>query len=131
MVARFSAVQIACLEEDGVLTVVFGGAPEGDCDPPYLLLSRTLAPDAHDVKLGQDCSYLELSDQSKSVYGGISSVHLSPREIRVVLDARGKRALALKDAEICVSFAPSAEKDRLEQALRRVLNGVSFSVDAA
>jgi len=129
MVAQFSPAQIACLEEDGVLTVAFGSEPVEGSDPPYLLLSRTLSPDAQDVRLGQDCPYLELSDQSKSVYGGIRSVHFSLHFIRVTLDALGEKEIG--DTEVCVTFALSNERDRLEEALRRVLNGVTFSTDAA
>lgn len=117
-VFRISADRVSYLEEYGVLTVAFVDAAHAGTEPPYLLLSRTLSPSAQDARLGHDLPFIELSDQGKSLYGGISSVDLSLHALRVVLDPRGASQLGV--CEIEVVFTDALAHGGLKQALRRV-----------
>lgn len=123
--SRLSAVQVSCTEQDGVLTVAMLGEDQGRGVAPYVLLSRTLRPRPQAAAPDDDRPYLELSDQRWSVCGGIEDVYLSPRLLRLTLDARGAEMLGA--SQVCVNLQQGNDQRRLERALSRILRGVSFT----
>lgn len=112
---RLAAVQVSCLEQDGMLSVTLAGERRRGA-APYLLLSRRLA-DA--------VPRLELSDPQWSVEGGLREVVLTPALLRVALDARAAEVLGAQ--EICVTLEGDIEQRPLERLLRKILRGVSFT----
>lgn len=120
--SRVRAASISCDEKDGVLSVTLTGEAQGRRPAPYVLLSRTMQPGAH-----RDGPYLELSDATSSVHGGIQEAYLSPRELRLTLNAHG--AATLRANDVCIALPTAAEQRRLERALSRILRGVRFTSD--
>jgi hypothetical protein len=122
--SRFEAARVSCTEQDHALGVALLGEGQAGRAAPYLLLSRTLHPRPEAAARGDDGPYLELSVPARSVRGGIRDAYLSPRLLRVTLDARGAQALGTGEA--CVTLPAGVDQRRLERTLGRILRGVAF-----
>jgi hypothetical protein len=118
----FAAARISCTEEDQTVSVALVAEPRRRGTAPYVLLSRSLLPQA--PAAGELEPYLELSDRRWSVHGGIRDAYLSPQLLRVTLDARA--AEVLEAQEVCIRLQPGFDQRRLERSLRRILRGVAF-----
>lgn len=125
--SRFRAASISCDEKDGVLRVTLAGEAQGRTPAPYVLLSRTLQPGPQPVEPHRDGPGLELSDPGLCVHGGIQDAYLSPRELRLTLNAHG--AATLRASDVRIALPAPGEQRRLERALSRILRGVRFTSD--
>jgi len=78
-----------------------------DADTPrhYVLLQKTLAPDAQDIQLGLDGLHLEVDDSSRSAYRAIARIDLREDRARLFLTAQGKGALGFASVTIAFSGA--------------------------
>lgn len=118
--SEIAAARVSYTEQDGVQAVTLSGADKGH----YVVLSRTLRaagkPTAHD---GGPC--LELSPPRGPIDATILDAYLSPRILRLVLDARGAQVLGSE--KVCVALPPGTDQRLLERALSRILHGVPFT----
>jgi hypothetical protein len=123
--SRLCAAQVSCTEQDGALSVALVGESEGRGGAPYVLLSRKLRTERHAGELNDDRPSIELSNPKWSIQGGIQDAYLTPRLLRLTLDARGAELLGID--QLCVTFEARNDQRQLERALSRILRGVPFT----
>lgn len=122
--SRFTAARVSCSEKDGVLSVaLFGDGGQPPQAAPYVLLSRRLPTPG--AGLHEQRPYLELSGSKWSLHGGIRDAFLSPRLLRLTLDARGAEALGV--TQVCVTLQGACDLRRLERTLGKILRGIAFT----
>lgn len=116
--ARVSAERVTCTEQHGALTVMLAGNAQGS----YVLLSRTVRSGAAPSR---DGPYLELGDPKWSAHGGIREASMTPRLLRLALDAQAAQVLGA--GEVNVTLDAGIDQRRLERALAKILRGVAFT----
>lgn len=84
---------IAVDVENGLYVLGFYGQEGGG--GKYLLLQRSHHFDRQDKALGMDKVHVQLSDESRSCYGGISEISVSHDGIRFSFDEKAAAALGL------------------------------------
>jgi len=77
-------------------------ADDADAPRHYVLLQKSLMPDAQDIQLGLDGLHLEVDDQSRSAYRAIARIDLREDRARLFLTARGQAALGF--ASVTIAF---------------------------
>lgn len=80
--ANFCCAQV----QDGVILIGF--ATDGFDASEYLLLQKSVNPQAQDMKLGHDQIHLTYRDQAHSAYGGIRKFVLEDGRAEIMLDAK-------------------------------------------
>jgi hypothetical protein len=100
---EFSADQIEFSAADGVARAAFKAAAES-----YLILSRTLAPDEQDTKLGMDQIHIELNDQKNSTYGGVAIGSFNSSRLEFCLNNRSSGNVGV--TKIAVQFNLTSER---------------------
>lgn len=91
IIARHIAVH-----SDGVMDIV-GFSERAGGDGRYLILQRSHEFDEQDRALGMDKVHVQISDESRSCYGGISEISVSHDGIRFFFDEKAAAALGLND----------------------------------
>ena len=125
--SRLSAAAVSCTEQVGELSVRLVGEEQRGGVAPHVLLSRTLRPAQQSVPLNDDGPYLELCDRKWSAHGAIEDAYLTPRFLRLTLDARGAQAIGA--GQVCIALPAGYDQRSLERALGRILRGVPFTSD--
>lgn len=74
---------------------ILGFYEQDDGSGRYLLLQRSHQFDEQDRALGIDKVHVEISDESRSCYGGISEISVSHDGIRFSFDEKAAAALGL------------------------------------
>ncbi|WP_137940219.1 Imm10 family immunity protein [Chitinivorax sp. B] len=97
----FDAHHAFVQEEEGYLMI--GLSDSQDHPRNYVLLQQASEYDEQDLELGMGGIYLEIDDQSQSVYSGIEEIVIMRDSIRFVLNEKGKNKLKL-DGEIAVTI---------------------------
>lgn len=77
-------------------------ADNADTPRHYVLLQKSLAPDAQDVRLGLDGLHLEVDDRSRSAYRAIARIELREDRARLFLTTQGQAALGF--ASVTIAF---------------------------
>ena len=126
--ACLCAERVSCTEEDGVVMAAFGGPTQGQGEPPYVLLQRTLNPTEQDLEHGMDAPYIEVSSQGRSVYGHVSLVHLAPTALRIDLDLQGARRVRATSVQVNLRTAPE-HYAQLARSIRRIFQGLAVSCE--
>ena len=88
-------------DEDDVVTVGFADR-EYDTTK-YLLLQRSKNPSAQDRELEHDQVHITINDQSRSTYGGIQDIEITPTVMIINLSDETAQQLRT-DREIVVRF---------------------------
>ena len=130
MPISFHASQISISQQDG-LTVVILSVDETLEAERYLMFQREDKPSAEQVRSGMTDVYVETCGQGWSWYGHIESVRLTRTSIHLQLDA--KAADEMRDTgRVDVTFDLAPDRfEALRAALRTVLKGRDYYVDAA
>ena len=88
-----AASHVAVDAENGLYILGFYERKDGG--GKYLLLQRSHHFDEQDRALGMDKAHVQLSDESRSCYGGISEISVSHDGIRFSFDDKAAAALGL------------------------------------
>jgi len=90
---KLVASHVAVDTENGLYVIGFYEQEDGG--GKYLLLQRANRFDEQDRALGMDKAHVQLSDESRSCYGGISEISVSHDGIRFSFDEKAAIALDL------------------------------------
>jgi len=85
----------------GTFSLAF--ADDADTPRRYVLLQKSLAPDAQDIELGLDGLHLEIDDPSRSAYRAVARIDVREDRARLFLTAQGQAALGF--ASVTIAFA--------------------------
>lgn len=100
---------VAGVDDNGVPIVAFSGSVDGD-DFYLLVMGGTGVVDPQDVELGHDTFYIELNDQSRGGYGGVSGIDVSPHTVTFSLTETGRRQLGLQQDMVVIKTALGADQ---------------------
>ena len=130
MPISFHASHLRITQEEG-LTVVILSVDDNLEAERYLMFQREERPSADQVRFGMADVYVETCGQGWSWYGHIESVRLTRTSIAVQLDAQA--AHEMRDTGyVDVTFELAPDRfHALREALRTVLRGRDYFVDAA
>lgn len=80
--ANFAYAQI----DEEIDALLIGFADDEFDTQEYVLLQKTLDPSEEDIRAGFDAVYITYSDESQSMYGGISKIHFTPNKTEITLN---------------------------------------------
>ena len=102
------------------LAICFGSMEEGDLIE-YIMLQAPLPGSSEEM-------YLEVNDQSTSLYGGIISANLSTKELSLELSETAVKELGLEHSPAILAIKLSLSSDEVEE-LTYALTEVVFKDD--
>jgi len=110
------------LENDGETQTV--GFADSEFGPEtYVILQRAIEPDEQDIRLGLDQLYMTINDQSRSTYGGILEISISPGLVVIRLSAEAVKELRA-DGDIIVDIEVAEPSMReIKENLEVLANG--------
>ena len=115
-------------ENDGAAITV-GFADHKTDTKKYVLLERSLVCDEQDKALGFDKVHIEVEDQIHSTYGGVDSIRISGKLIKIELTPKGKDSIKIADdLTISLKCGDSVIGPAVEQ-LRNLAHGEFLIVD--
>jgi len=114
----FTAKCVTCQNENGV--VIVGFADDEMATTEYLLLQRTLEPDAQDCKLGHDKIHAQLDSPDHSGYGGVESIQLNGSTLRVEFNESMGQLLGNSVIKVELD-ANAVDRDSLKEHLSLVV----------
>lgn len=92
-IEKINANHVTADSENGLDILAFSEREDGD--GKYLILQRSHHFDEQDRALGMDKAHVQLSDESRSCYGGVSEIAVSHDGIRFSFDEKAAVALGL------------------------------------
>jgi hypothetical protein len=126
---RFVANTVSVFDEDEDFILVGFADEQDEQYREALHFQRAYHFDEQDIALGMDQVYIERGIQSRSAYGGITSVELHPNHVRVELNEKTGRALG--SDEFVIEFTISnTEFERLRHGLRAVFHGFEVLLES-
>ena len=119
MAYRFEAAHIFARDDGFVVTI---GFVDSNTSPSqYLILQRQHKYDEQEERLGMDKIYIEIEDQSRSVYGGIKTISVEKNEFSFGLDSDASEALHI-DGVIDIEVAAHVnDMQEVVEKLKRVV----------
>ncbi len=101
---EFKADEIfADYDENGLLIIAFSGKTENESI--YLMIQDAFdRNDEQEIELGMNTFYIEINDQSKSGYGGISEIELCKNLLSIKLNETGKKNLKVENKRINIGI---------------------------
>lgn len=98
---QFTAEEIyAKYDSNNVLIVGFSAGFNEREDQQYFMIQDALEYDRQDIQLGTDTYYIELNNQAKGLYGGISNLTVERELITFELEPTAQDRLAETSVEI-------------------------------
>ncbi len=85
---------VSVVDDEACTVVTFADHPE--MPSRWVMIQRALSYDEQDRRLGMDGIYLEVEDQSRSVYRGIEAMRFEPDYIEIRLGAEAVQQLAVE-----------------------------------
>lgn len=93
----FDATNISVQDDGYMVMVVFA---DDEHDPSkFVMLQKAHKYDDQDKRLGMDKIHIQLEDESRSAYGGINAIIISPDKIKISISEQ-TRARLLIDGDI-------------------------------
>lgn len=108
-------------DENGVLVVAF--ADDEQEPQKSVLIQKTLEPDEQDRELGLDKSHIEIAGQSRSTYGGISSINVSLDGVEIHLNEAAKEKLGIEGVLKIKKINSKVDLALIAQNLQRLADG--------
>jgi len=101
MTYKFTANHI--FNEDDSYMIMLGFADDEFEPSQFVIIQKAHEYDDQDMKLGMDKLHIQVEDQSRSQYGGISAINVTGNSLVIKLDDSGKSSLKINgDIEIMV-----------------------------
>lgn len=98
---QFTAEEIHVkYDSNDVLVIGFSAGFNEREDQRYFMIQDALEYDRQDIKLGMDTYYIELNNQAKGLYGGVSQMTLERDLITFELEPAAQDRLAETSVEI-------------------------------
>ena len=126
-VPLFHATVVAAIEDE--VGWVVGLADHEHDARQYLQFQRGHVSDSQDQALGHDTYYVEKDDQSNSCYGGIESVELSTKAIKLRFNDAGSQSLGLEKNVLITFDADEQTLDRFRKGLTAIFAGTGLIRD--
>lgn len=123
---KFSANHIVVEEDEFMKMISF--ADDEFSPSKFVILQKAAANNESERAMGMDKIHIQIEDESRSNYGGISAVRLSGGNLVLSLDREARLALQIEgDVEICVDQNHSNfESSIFELEKMCQLDGVNF-----
>ena len=98
---KFSANHIVVEEDEFMKMISF--ADDEFSPSKFVILQKATANNESEQAMGMDKIHIQIEDESRSNYGGISAVRLSRGNLVLSLDREARLALQIEgDVEICI-----------------------------
>lgn len=101
MTCKFTASHI--FEQGDGYMVILGFADDEFEPSQFVIIKKAHEYDEQDIKLGMDKLHIQVEDQSRAHYGGITAFDVTNNNLLVQLDDLAKSSLKL-DADIEIMF---------------------------
>lgn len=127
MAYLFDATHIFCEDDDYMIMLGFA---DDELEPnKFVILQQSRSYDDQDRELGMDKLHIQVEDQSRSQYGGITAVNVTKNRVTLSLDKSAQSTLMV-DGDIEISFSMDHPKANitlfnLEKISKR--DGIIFS----
>ncbi|HEX8954919.1 MAG TPA: Imm10 family immunity protein [Burkholderiaceae bacterium] len=115
------------IEDDGEI-LTMGFSDDQFAPRKYVLLQKALKPDEQERKLGLDKIHIEVQDQGRSGYGGVSSIRYSPSRLLIELSEAARKCLDISGNIRIVLPNDTGAVGDMPVALFRASNG-EFALD--
>ncbi|MGE0629536.1 MAG: Imm10 family immunity protein [Hyphomicrobiaceae bacterium] len=115
---RLRAERVWVMQDHNFTNVTFADNTE---DPAaYIVVSRLLAPDTLQRRLGMDGVYLELDDEECAAYRVATGYVLDGSTLRIMVSPSAMKRLGL-DGDLLIELSePGIDTDKLQSALRSI-----------
>lgn len=123
---RLMAACVVCEEQDG--NYLLGFADSATDTSKYVMLQRSVELSEQDRNLGFDQPHIEIDDQSRSQYGGITRAELSDGRLLLLLDDNAKKTLKEESVEVLYETTQHPSRMIADQLLH-ILGPEKVSVD--
>lgn len=104
-------------DSNGVLVIGFSAGFNEREDQRYFMIQDALEYDRQDMLLGTDTYYIELNNQAKGLYGGVSEMSLQRDLITFILEPAAQDRLAETSIEVGLNCS-----DEVYENLREKIN---------
>jgi len=91
MVYKFTANHV--FNEDDGYTIIIGFTDDELEPSQFIIIQKAHEYDEQDIKLGMDKIHIQVEDQSRAKYGGISAFNLADNCLFIELDDEAKSSL--------------------------------------